>query len=286
MFLLFLTSLASVRVQAAPDTLFAHLQSGRWVLFHILQQNEKLEDAGRLYNVLPRTIAAENGVAFGAAIVPGLKLRIPLSPRNLTDSFSPGAQPVVFRCAGVENFTVLAGSIDRSISYLQRLNPGLKPYCSGAGARVLLGYLKQPASRKDEIIPATDVPQPDTAGTVLMDNPMENTPPKPPVPAAEAEFEDLVSRGAPLNQTTGPITFFPGGTGDTYYAFHNTAPHGAIVRFRNPANGRVVYAKVIGKVPVTKQYYKTVAAVSENARKALGSLGDARMWCEIAYSGY
>lgn len=283
--LAFVVSSIGVYAQPGKDTFSAQVYNGRLWLMHPVQKGEKLSDISRRYGVESQGLAKENGIAFAAALTEGATLRVPLNSQNLSDSFSPGDIPVVFPCQGRENFVVLAGSIERTFRDLQALNPGLRQYCTG-GALVLIGYFRKKEGRQDEVIPETDALPPDgnrvAMVDIIKDTPLVNPNP----PTAEADFQILVDNGVPLTEQAGPVVFFAGGSGDVYYAFHNTVSHGTILRLRNPANGRVVYAKVIGKLPVAKKYYKALAAVSENARKALGSLGDARMWCEVAHAGY
>lgn len=285
--LLMLTALSVfAKAQSNADTLFAQVYNNRLMLTHMVEKGERLSQIAQRYGIAPETLAAENGIAFAAALTHGVAVRIPLDRNNLSDSFAAGDRPVYFRCAGRENFVLLAGSIGLHFRNLQALNPGLKQYCTG-GSLVLIGYLGSKSGRPDEVIPETDAPQPidDTPVVAPVENFPENPLPEP-APTAEAAFNTALEAGVPMVEQTGPVTFFPGGSGELYYAFHNAASHGAILRLRNPANGRVVYAKVIGRVPGTKNFYKALAGVSDNARRALGCLGDARLWCEISYAGY
>ena len=277
----------AARAQSGPDTLFMQRYYNQLVLLHTIQPEDSLEAIAHRYGVDPQTLASINGIAFPAALEAGKALRVPLNGGLLSDSVVAAARPVYFRCDGRENLVVLAGSLGKTFRALQNNNPGLKQYCTG-GAQVLLGYLLPLEKRPEEVIPEKDaLPplRPDRPEADWLDiRPEEPMPAL--VPEAEATFKSLTDAGVPLNEQTGPVVFFPGGSGETYYAFHSGAPHGTILRLRNPANGREVYAKVIGKLPGSKNFYRALAGVSDNARRALGSLGDARLWCEVAYAGY
>ncbi len=284
--LLLLAASIFAKAQSNADTLFAQAYGSRLLLTHTVEAGEKLPQIGRRYHIAPETLAAENGIAFAPALAGGVEIRIPLGTTNLTDSFSAGDRPIYFRCTGRENFVLLAGSLGWNFRNLQALNPGLKQYCTG-GNLVLLGYLRKNGGWPDEVIPEMDAPQPtDRPDTARAADSFPENPPPVPVHTAEAAFNAALESGIPMVEQTGPVSFFAGGSAEVYYAFHNTAAHGTILRLRNPANGRVVYAKVIGRVPGTKIFYKALAGVSDNARQALGCLGDARLWCEITYAGY
>lgn len=59
-----------------------------------------------------------------------------------------------------------------------------------------------------------------------------------------------------------------------FYAMHKTAPLGSIVKVKNLMNDRVVYAKVIGKLPNIKSNEKIVVKLSGGAARYLNVLDD------------
>jgi len=67
-----------------------------------------------------------------------------------------------------------------------------------------------------------------------------------------------------------------------YYAMHNGLERGTIVKVYNPGNDKMVYAKVIGPLPATKQYYNCIMALSGNAKEELGIRAD-KLWCEVSH---
>ncbi len=68
-----------------------------------------------------------------------------------------------------------------------------------------------------------------------------------------------------------------------YYAFHNLARRGTIIKIYNPGNDSVVYAKVLGPIPAGKQYYNSILGLSSGAKRQLGVNQD-KLWCEISYA--
>lgn len=93
------------------------------------------------------------------------------------------------------------------------------------------------------------------------------------VSAAMEQQYDNETNGLPVTEESGPAVFFdykkvrPG----FFYAFHNTAVPGSLIRIFNPASGDTVYAKVIGPIPPLKEYEKCIIALSGNASRALGT---------------
>jgi hypothetical protein len=67
-----------------------------------------------------------------------------------------------------------------------------------------------------------------------------------------------------------------------YYALHNTAEKGTIIKVTNPANSHVIYAKVIGAIPKLAEYNNCVIALTTNAAKGLMAK-ERRMFCKIEY---
>ena len=82
----------------------------------------------------------------------------------------------------------------------------------------------------------------------------------------------------------GTAVFFemPTKSSTTYYAFHNAAPRGTIIKVKNPGTKMVIYVKVLGAIPNTSQYHNSIIGIADNAKKALG-ITDNKVWCELYY---
>lgn len=66
-----------------------------------------------------------------------------------------------------------------------------------------------------------------------------------------------------------------------FYAMHKTAPIGTIIKVKNLMNNRVVYVKVIGKLPSNKAHENVVIKVSGGAARYLNVL-DAKFMAELS----
>lgn len=71
-------------------------------------------------------------------------------------------------------------------------------------------------------------------------------------------------------------------SGDRYYALHNSAPIGSVVKVRNLMNNRIIYAKVIGTLSESEVQEKVLIKLSAGAAERLNVL-DNRFVSEITY---
>lgn len=71
-------------------------------------------------------------------------------------------------------------------------------------------------------------------------------------------------------------------SGDRYYALHNSAPIGSVVKVRNLMNNRTIYAKVIGTLSESEVQEKVLIKLSAGAAERLNVL-DNRFVSEITY---
>lgn len=73
------------------------------------------------------------------------------------------------------------------------------------------------------------------------------------------------------------------GTGKTgYYAMHNKAPMNSIIRVTNSLTNRIIYAKVIGRIPSSRYDENVKVVVSADAARILNAI-DAQFYVEVDY---
>jgi rare lipoprotein A (peptidoglycan hydrolase) len=107
-----------------------------------------------------------------------------------------------------------------------------------------------------------------------------------PAPASTG-FEELYKQqtgnSKRLNNEKGPGSWFKSNASPgKYYALHNSAPRGTIIKVTNPLNGRSVYAKVLESIPQVKQNAGLIIKLSDSALEALGT-NETRFYCELSY---
>jgi LysM repeat protein len=67
-----------------------------------------------------------------------------------------------------------------------------------------------------------------------------------------------------------------------FFALHKTLPIGTIIKVRNLMNNRVIYAKIIGRLPDTENNKKVLLKLPESAKKSLNVLDD-QLIMEVKY---
>ena len=105
----------------------------------------------------------------------------------------------------------------------------------------------------------------------------------------DADFKALYEsqiKNAELTETTGDAGVFKStsGWGDKkYYCLYNSASPGTIIKITNPANGNVVFAKVLDAIPDIKKNEGLLLVISNAAADALGT-AEGNFGCSIKYS--
>lgn len=101
----------------------------------------------------------------------------------------------------------------------------------------------------------------------------------------EQIYDDQTNGGRDVTKEKGPGTWFRSnaivGSGK-YYALHNTAPRGTIVKVTNPLTGKSIYAKVLDAIPQLKANANLIIKLSDAAQGALG-ITEPRFYCELTY---
>ncbi|GAA0556456.1 LysM peptidoglycan-binding domain-containing protein [Chitinophaga japonensis] len=107
-----------------------------------------------------------------------------------------------------------------------------------------------------------------------------------PPPPATGSFEQIYMQqtaGRKATTEKGPGAWFKSNaTAGKYYALHNSASRGTIVKVTNPLNGRSIYAKVLEAIPQMKQNEGLIIKLSDSAINALGT-NEAKFYCELSY---
>lgn len=136
-----------------------------------------------------------------------------------------------------------------------------------------------PVTKPDQQAPPEPVKTPDS----------NNTGTKPPATTAPAgsSFEQLYNQqtasGKNVTSEKGPGGWFKSNASPgKYYALHNTAPRGTIIKVTNPLNGKFIYAKVLEAIPQIKQNEGLIIKLSDSALEALGT-NEAKFYCQLNY---
>jgi LysM repeat protein len=138
-----------------------------------------------------------------------------------------------------------------------------------------------PVIKPDQPGPAEPVKTPDSNNTGGVKNTPVTTAP------SGSSFEQLYNQqtgnGKNVTSEKGPGGWFKSNaSAGKYYALHNTAPRGTIIKVTNPLNGRSIYAKVLEAIPQIKQNEGLIIKLSDSALEALGT-NEAKFYCQLTY---
>jgi LysM repeat protein len=287
-------------------------------VLHTVSKGETLYSLGRTFSLPIKDIAASNNISADKGLQLGQNVKIPLTATNFSQKADAanGGRPLYHKVENGETLYRLSVNHNKvALDNIRKWNS-----LSGDGLKkdtyVIIGYLKggsgavattpapthtpaptQPAPVANTPAPATPAPTP--AAPVSVSNPappvetpapVNNTPAPAPAastPAASGSFESIYMQqtGNGKNATTekGPGGWFKSNAAaGKYYALHNSAQRGTIVKVTNPLNGKYIYAKVLETIPQIKQNAGLIIKLSDTALEALGT-NDAKFYCELSY---
>jgi len=291
-------------------------------VLHTVKKGETLYSLGRTFSLPIKDIAAENNISADKGLQLGQNVKIPLNGTNFSqkaDAASGGA-PLYHKVEASETLYRLSLNHNKvPLDNIRRWNnmsgDGLKK-----DTYVIIGYLKgggggavahnptpapvpTPSTPAPTPAPVNNTPAPTPTAPVsnnnpappVESNPAPSTPAPAPAPAettkpvttAGSTFESLYVQqtGNGKNATTekGPGGWFKSNAAaGKYYALHNTAQRGTIIKVTNPLNGKYIYAKVLETIPQIKQNAGLIIKLSDSALEALGT-NDPKFYCELSY---
>lgn len=296
LFTLFLITAATVMAQ---DTLWVKQKEGKPYLLHKVKNGETFFLISKRYTVPPAILADINNVNYQDGLSTGSKFRIPIDNYNFIRIESVvKSKPIYFRAGEEDDLRSISRMFNVSQSAIQRWNNLMTPDIETdmilqvgwiAYDNTQVPFAENTSSVVSDPAKATNLPK---TGIVkkVSDTPVDqNTKITDTASATEpSAFEELYyqqTAGASVTEESGAAVFYPlktkAGPG-VYYAFHNTAIRGSILKIMNPANGKIIYAKVIGTLPKLKEYHNAIVGLSSNAIRAMGAI-DQRMFCKLKY---
>lgn len=301
----------------AQDTLEVQGTSPALYISHVVKKGENFYSLSRAYGLSPKEIAAANKVNMDQGLQLGRKLHIPLTTANFSQKADASGKPVYHKVA--EKETLYRVSVNYNKVPLDNIRQWNS--FSGDGLKkdsyIIVGYVKagggaaEAAPRPEKVKEkATPAPEPVVLSTPPPPPPAKETAKKEPEPTPAEETAAPVAtapapapvKSAPVSSSTdfeqlyeqqtnggkkttsekGPGTWFKSNAVGKYYALHNTAPRGTIIKVTNPLNGKAVYAKVLDVIPQMKANAGLIIKLSDSAMQALGS-NETKFYCELSY---
>jgi LysM repeat protein len=285
------------------DSIFVSHDDKGWVIRHKVKPKETVLSLARRFHVPPAMVADMNSVTYQQQLTANSKVYIPLGAYNLLTAKPLNTQetrPIYRKVGDDESLYSIARATGVSQRTIQKWN-NLDYIELHKGQILLVGWVlydntsltkpqkEQVAKTEPPVVKPSEssikvtMHVPDT----IYYNPNDTL----------ALADTMLSEGAQLfNQQTfdgssvteekGTAAFFKGGgfsSNGIYFAFHNTAKRGTIIKIYNPGTGKTVYAKVIGPLPVREIFHNAIIGISNDAKAELEVPGQ-KMWAEISYA--
>lgn len=309
--------LAGLPSQAQPQTrrdLWVTSGPEGWNIIHPVQKGETLFMLARRYHVPPAILADANNLTYNDGLKEHTPVVVPLGAYNLQTTKpanTTDAKALYYKAGPEDNLYRISRHSNVPQRTLLQWN-NLTDKEVHAGQVLLVGWVlydptnvanpaDHPVTPAPQVIHRTlpppvkqDTPkyvlQRDhtTTPPVVMDTADTTAAPTPPVSTIEALFKEQTQNGQNIVFEKGSAAFFNlsgQAKGAAVFAFHNKAAKGSVIRVKNLNNGRVVFVKVLGPLPLTKQYYNCIIGLSGSAKAALG-VRDTKAFCELSYAGY
>lgn len=291
--------------QPKQDTFRVVFHNDKWAVAHKVKQGETLFLVSRRYHVPPAMVADMNKVSYQEGLSEDAMLYIPLGAYNQStkepaNSFDHRA--LVYEVQKYDNLFRIAHMAGVSQRDIQGWN-GMSDNYITEGKRLFVGWVLydetlQPIVEDEtpkEEVAATEVEDTrsvdeiaksilnnsDTVIVIRKARDWHDT-----LPEMERKYMSQTSDEQMVMEEKGTAVFFEMkgkvSNSNTYYAFHNTAKLGTIIKVYNSGTGKTVFVKVLGPLPDTKQYYNSIIGISSGAKEEL-LVPEDRTWCELKY---
>ncbi len=298
--------------------LFVTVTDGTWNIAHPVQKGETIFMLARRYHVPPAILAEANGLSYQNGLRESSIISVPLGAYNLQTqkpANTAEARPLYYKAAPDDNLYRIsrhAGVPQRTLVQWNSMpeavvKPGQKllvgwvlydatqlnvsastttasPSTTAAPPRPTVTYITHPAVAAKQV----DTPKYMLSAPSLAPTDTSIDVPGPAVATLQDLFKEQTLQEQNLVWEKGSAAFFSMTTqakGASVFAFHNKAAKGSVIRVKNMNNGRIVFVKVLGPIPLTKQYFNCIIGLSGSAKAALG-VKDAKAFCELSYAGY
>ncbi len=295
LFILFQFFIVTVSFSQPAELLIKKGPSGPY-LEHKAAAKEGLFPLGRLYNVHPRHIAAFNNIDFNKGLSVGQLIKIPLTDTNFNQANNKGV-PIYYKTTGKESLANISIKNNKvQLSNLRAWNHLTDDNIS-PDSKLVIGFLVSSEvqdntvateEKKTEIIPAPatekkEIVQEEKKKIVeeKKEEPKKNTPEvvtkeEKPVDVEGGFFRNYFNqqiKQSPITKEqtlTAAVFKSANGWQDAkYYLLINGVEPGTIVKITNPANNKMVYAKVLYPMEGIRQNEGLDVRISDATAAAL-----------------
>ena len=283
-------------ISIAQDSLWIKVSEEKPFITHKSSSNESLFTIAKIYSAPPAQLADVNNIALQQVVAAGKKVDIPVDSYNyIKENNVLKSKPLYYKVKKEDNLIAISRLFKVSQSVIQKWN-GLLDTKLNPGKILKVGWVaydklsepkpavknakdaSKPFQVRDSIRNAKELP------ITILDS-KEDSVAVDEKPSAYEILYDQQVMSMNITEESGAAVFYDlkmKAPKDVYYAFHNMANKGTILKITNPANGKFIFAKVIGTIPNLKDYHNALIGLSDNAASVLGAR-DTKMFCNIKY---
>jgi hypothetical protein len=264
------------------DSLFVVKKEGNWEIMYTAKERENARMLAKRFFIDAEQLEFANDEGTMKKLTEGATVYIPVAKRNFYTVQPPPlsmkhVRELYYKVSGRDDIGML--STYSGVTKVQfRTWNELRGNTLKPGQILFVGWVKMMS--KDTTDAATLVAYPAPKKVVVVD-----TTNNAPVPGnLDSVYNIQTNKGLNVLSEKGTAVFFdkPGKV-TMYYAFHNEAARGSIIKVYYPGSGKSTYVKVLGPLPDTKLYANCIIGISSSAKEALG-INDAKAWCELFYA--
>jgi LysM repeat protein len=257
----------------APDSLFVITKGDLRYIKHKVRKGETVYSITRFYNIEIEKLKRNNPEFEKEGLKESQWLLIPINPKALIfnkgkDFKNENHLKLYYTVLPKETmYNIAKGHFGISVEDLQQRNT-LKSTDLSVGQQLHIGWLSKSGI-------------PDSLNRLPWLNAELGEENK----RLKKKYEKALMEGAKEIKQEGKAVWPKDkqmGSGSSLYILHSEAKQGSVVKIENPMSERVIYAKVIGKVPDTEFARGSVAMISTTIANVLGVL-DSTVFLKIQY---
>ena len=276
------------------------------IVVHTVEAGQTVYSIASAYSLKPDDIQTQNpSVDSTFAIKPGqiLRIELPAGAENTASLEHLEKTPILHLVKDDETLYSLSKSYGISVATLQKWNE-LTDNTIQISDELTVGwrYSNRPKEIVEPIGVAVQTPATQPLKKIVESQPVTPTPkvspPAPPVSTPTREYYTNNKQGVlkqrflsdysvKTKQTEdGPAIWFDTENKmmrDSYYGLYSNAPVGSVVRVTNLRNNIVVYVKIIGSLPNTKENHGAMIKLTQAAKSDLQTV-DGKIRVRVDYA--
>ena len=280
--IMFFLPSSALLAQEGADSVFAVKKDAAWEIKYKAKAHETSRMLAKRFYVSEGQMEMSNDEATMRKLEEGKTVYIPVTKDNYyTTRPAPlkmkNATELYYRVGRRDDIALIANYCGVTKNEVREWNQ-LKGYTLKPGSALFIGWVR---------MMARDTLNPGLSGAYYVpkkEKPVDTAAAPPALGGLDTVYNMQTNSGLNVLTEKGTAVFFekPGKT-VMYYAFHNEASRGSIIKVHNPGTGKAIYAKVLGPLPDTRQYANSIIGISAAAKQELGVVEN-RMWCELSYA--